>query len=81
MTDKQVDCFGGGGSVKGGYFGDPGRGPDGERCGTCGHCIGIRGNTKNYYKCGLLKPTSGEGTDIRLKTAACQHWLRNRPQK
>ncbi len=72
----QVDFIGGGGKVVGGYFGMPGRGPDGERCGTCSHCIRIRGHCKNYYKCDLIKPTQGEGTDIRLKTAACQHWRR-----
>lgn len=77
MQTEQQDFLGGGGTIKGGYFGNPGQGPKGERCGTCGNCYGIRHNIKIYYKCGLLAPTSGEGTDIRLKTAACQHWVRD----
>jgi hypothetical protein len=29
---------------------------------------------KNYWKCGLVKPTGGIKTDIRLKSPACSGW-------
>lgn len=75
MTE-QLDFIGGNSKpITGGYYGMPGAGPVGESCGTCGHCYYIRRrNPRRYYKCNLLKPTSGPGTDIRLKTPACQYW-------
>ena len=78
---SQQDFIGGGGKIKGGYFGMPGRGPAGESCGTCNHCAyTMTRNPRRYYKCLLLKPTAGEGTDIRLKSPACQHWLEDEPE-
>lgn len=72
---EQLDFIGGGGpKLLGGYYGNPGAGPDGETCGSCGHCMYTKPNMRRYYKCGLLKPTTGAGTDIRLKTEACQFW-------
>lgn len=49
------------------YRGHPGAGPDGKTCGDCRHCHGGR-----YKKCGLVRETAGPGTDIRLKTPACE---------
>lgn len=71
----QLDWVGGpAGRVTGGYAGDPGRGPAGETCGTCCHCVRINWRTKNYYKCAMNSFSHSEATDIRLKTAACQFW-------
>ena len=38
-----------------------------ERCKNCSHCIGMRGNTKTFYKCKLIGVSNSEATDIRLK--------------
>jgi len=53
-----------------------GRGPAGETCGSCGHCLRVPYNAKHYYKCALMRPfwTRAAGTDIRLKWAACEYW-------
>lgn len=61
--------------IKGGYRGIPGAGPPDQTCGTCRYCYyRSRRNPRRYYKCALVAPTSGPGTDIRLKTPACQFW-------
>lgn len=54
----------------------PGSGPAGERCGTCANCyMAARRNPRlRPYKCALVTPTFGPGTDIRLKTPACWAW-------
>lgn len=51
-----------------------GSGPAGETCGTCRHAYNSGSSSKSYYKCQLVKPTRGIGTDIRLKWAACNRW-------
>jgi len=56
-----------------GYAARPGSGPAGESCRTCA-CLRVSGRTRNYYKCALVKPTGGPGTDIRLKSPACSQW-------
>lgn len=57
-----------------GYAARPGGGPAGESCRTCA-CLKATGyNRKTYYKCALVKPTGGPGTDIRLKSPACSQW-------
>lgn len=50
-----------------------GSGPAGETCGSCknAYCFEY---AKRYWKCRLVKPTGGPGTDIRLKWAACARW-------
>lgn len=60
----------------GAYPYKPGSGPAGERCGTCANChLAARRNPKaRHYKCALVVPTFGPGTDIRLKTPACRAW-------
>jgi len=56
-----------------GYARAPGSGPAGEFCRTCMHAK--RSPFHNaYWKCGLVKPTRGPGTDIRLKSPACSRW-------
>ena len=44
----------------------------------CGNCANLAYNEmrsgKRFYKCGLVKPTNGPGTDVRLKWSACQFW-------
>lgn len=59
-----------------GYAAAPGTGPAGETCRTCAHSCLNAGNSKNYWKCGLLKFawTRSPRTDIRLKSHACLHW-------
>jgi hypothetical protein len=56
-----------------GYAALPGTGPAGEFCRTCKHAY-ARHWSKNYWKCDLIKPTHGFGTDIRLKSPACRRW-------
>lgn len=59
----------------GGYAQPPGTGPAGETCGTCRHCYATQTRSgKRFYKCALVKQTSGPGTDIRLKTRSCRAW-------
>ena len=50
-----------------------GSGPAGETCATCANCRRIE-FSKVYWKCALVKPTCGPGTDIRRKWAACSRW-------
>jgi hypothetical protein len=50
-----------------------GSGPKGETCKTCRHAYAVK-FAKTYHKCGLVYATSGPGTDIRLKWAACSRW-------
>jgi len=45
-----------------------------ETCKTCQHSYKRAGGTKSYWKCGLMKPSHGKGTDIRLRWAACSRW-------
>lgn len=61
-----------------GYAAKPGTGPEGETCKTCEHNITVNGGAKNYHKCELLgnKITHGTGTDIRVRSPACQFWVR-----
>ncbi len=58
-----------------GYAARPGSGPAGESCKTCA-CAYAVGRTRNYWKCSLVKRTSGPGSDIRLKSPACSQWRR-----
>jgi hypothetical protein len=56
-----------------GYAARPGSGPVGEFCRTCVHAYS-RHFSKTYWKCDLVKATAGPGSDIRLKSPACQFW-------
>lgn len=56
-----------------GYAGSPGAGPREEFCRTCSHSY-CRATTRRYWKCDLVRATCGSGTDIRLKSPACQFW-------
>ena len=57
-----------------GYASRPGSGPAGETCRSCKHKTAHQYN-RTYWKCGLVKPTAGPGTDIRLKSPACAYWI------
>lgn len=59
-------------TVPSGYAGLPGRGPEGETCGSCKHIV----RTRKYRKCGLMRPrwTNGPSTDILARTPACSRW-------
>lgn len=60
-----------------GYAGTPGRGPDGETCRSCDHKRSTGSSTaRAYWKCGLMHAhwTGGPGTDIRMRSPACQFW-------
>lgn len=58
-----------------GYFAAPGSGPKGETCGSCAHSYSTKsGSGRSFRKCELVRHTFGPGTDIVLKTAACQGW-------
>jgi hypothetical protein len=57
-----------------GYARRPGSGPKGEACRTCQHATAYNYHDRRYFKCWLVKPTHGPGTDIRLKSPACELW-------
>lgn len=58
----------------GAYPFKPGSGPKGETCRTCDNATCKEHHGKRYWKCSLVVPTFGPGTDIRLKTPACRAW-------
>jgi hypothetical protein len=60
-----------------GYAGSPGKGPDGETCGTCIHSQRHGSSTRYYYKCHheLAYRSSSVASDIKLHTFACEHWF------
>lgn len=59
-----------------GYAARPGSGPAGHFCRDCRHAKANRFNCKTYWKCWLRvrEWTHSYGTDIRLKSPACEHW-------
>lgn len=57
-----------------GYAAPPGTGPASETCRTCNRSYQLNGGRRNFWKCELVKPTHGPGTDIRLKAPACKWW-------
>ncbi len=56
-----------------GYAAPPGSGPSGEFCRSCQHAKRSPFHAA-FWKCGLIRPTKGPGTDIRLKSPACARW-------
>jgi hypothetical protein len=52
-----------------------GRGPAGEKCGSCAHLRRV-GNDRKYLKCGLAAAawTRGAGSDIFAGWPACEFW-------
>ena len=56
-----------------GYAAEPGTGPVGETCKTCGHSDYVE-CAKRYWKCDLRRHTASYATDIRLKSPACKFW-------
>lgn len=64
-------------TVKNGYAGIPGTGPEGETCKTCKHKRSMSNTgTKHWIKCQLRRATwtGGEGTDILARSPACSKW-------
>jgi len=61
-----------------GHAGPVGSGPKGETCKTCRHLTRVK-HAKTYLNCGLLRKqwTSGPGSDVRAKDAACWKWEAN----
>lgn len=59
-----------------GHAWTPGTGPAGETCGSCQHIFRNR-QAKTYLKCELMRSkwTSGYGTDIHARDAACKFWM------
>lgn len=57
-----------------GYARPPGTGPAGETCGSCKWACRFG----RYAKCGVMQPvwTGGPGTDILLRSPACEKWER-----
>jgi len=46
-----------------------------KKCKNCKHCTGIKGNSKNYYKCLLQGVSSCASSDISLRNV-CDLWER-----
>lgn len=59
-----------------GHAGSPGRGPDGETCGTCRNYVSTSYHGKSWRKCELARAnwTHGPGSDIRKHDPACEFW-------
>lgn len=74
-TDNQgaPDLFGDSGTRYSGnpdaYAGRPGEGPKGKTCADCTH---FERRIGGYFKCGLIRATRSEATDIRAGTPACE---------
>ena len=66
----------------GGYARRPGSGPAGETCKTCEHCCRVSGGNGRFFKCDVIKHrwTCGPGTDVRLKSPACELWEAEKPR-
>lgn len=58
-----------------GYAARPGTGPVGETCGSCRHRTRVE-HARSYPKCDLArhKWTGGRGSDILVKSPACERW-------
>lgn len=53
----------------------PGSGPMGEFCRTCSHRRANETRARNrFWKCNLMRRTSGSATDIRMRDPACSRW-------
>lgn len=61
-----------------GYAGKPGMGPKGETCGSCVYSKRHGHLNRRYYKCHheLGYRSSSEASDIKLKTPACEYWVK-----
>ena len=61
---------------KTGHAGIPGTGPAGESCGSCGNYRSIRGGSRTFPKCVLMRAkwSAGPGSDIRKSDPACGRW-------
>ncbi len=61
-----------------GYVAPPGTGPEGETCGSCGHCV--RSWNDKFAKCRLVEKfwTGGYATDVRRRAPACKKWEKER---
>lgn len=64
-------------SVAKGFAAPPGTGPAGETCRTCAN---VR-RSGRFFKCALVKPTHGLGSDIRLRWDACRLWQPTPPDQ
>lgn len=61
-----------------GHAGQPGAGPAGETCRSCGNYTHNQGDTaRSYRKCGLMRAkwTGGPGSDVRAGDPACPKWI------
>lgn len=57
------------------YAAMPGSGPQGRKCKECGNYVRQYSRTqRSFPKCGMVKSTSGKGTDILANSPAC-HWF------
>ena len=66
------------------YAAMPGSGPEGRKCKECGSYVRQYSRTRRSFpKCGLVKSTSGKGTDILANSPACRWFTEapSRPQK
>jgi len=63
-----------------GYARRPGSGPPGETCKTCEFAVRVQGGSRNFYKCLIVRHrwTHGPGSDIKLKSPACEMWKAER---
>lgn len=61
-----------------GFAGTPGRGPAGESCGTCTHCVKRTHRGAAFHKCGLLRAhwNKSPRTDITRGSPACELFMK-----
>jgi hypothetical protein len=62
--------------VRRGHAGQPGMGPKGETCRSCGQVERVQGGRKLFAKCKLMRKswTRGSGSDVHLRDPACPRW-------
>lgn len=71
----------------GGYAAAPGTGPEGETCGSCGHCrfkeIHRGTRARRFYKCGLAMRdwSASRDTDVLRTSPACRYWEPGEPHE
>lgn len=66
-----------------GYARRPGTGPAGETCRTCRFAVKVGGGKSHFYKCEIIRHrwTHGPGTDIKLRSPACEMWQDGKHEK
>lgn len=66
-----------------GYAAPPGTGPEGETCGSCGHCVFRMFRGRRFYKCenAARKWDRTRASDVLLHSPSCAQWKPGKPRE